>query len=103
MGCRFSGYPAGGGDLPDRLVVDLDTDGQVAVSSFPNAGFAEQVSRTPLAWPLDAEALEDLRCNSLHENERELGLFSLHLTPCLLNIAKQGQFASFLCHNFFHL
>jgi tetratricopeptide (TPR) repeat protein len=43
------------------LVVDLGGDGQLAVSSWPEAGFAEEVSQTPLAWPLDADALEDLR------------------------------------------
>jgi tetratricopeptide (TPR) repeat protein len=59
--CQVSGDPAGGGDLPDRLVVDLGGDGQVAVSASPDGGFAEEVSREPLAWPLDADALEDLR------------------------------------------
>src|SRR5579863_1627768 len=59
--CRVSGDPAGGGDLPDRLVVDLGGDGRVAVSASPDGGFAEEVSRVPLAWPLDADALEDLR------------------------------------------
>jgi tetratricopeptide (TPR) repeat protein len=43
------------------LVVDLSGDGQVAVSASPDGGFAEEVSRVPLAWPLDADALEDLR------------------------------------------
>src|SRR6266700_2529870 len=52
---------SGGGDLPDRLLVDLGGDGQVAVSSWPNGGLPEEVSRSPLAWPLDADALEDLR------------------------------------------
>ncbi len=47
--------------MPDRLVVDLDDDGQARVSSWPDGGMPEQVSRAPLAWPLDAEALEDLR------------------------------------------
>jgi hypothetical protein len=47
--------------LPDRLVVDLVADGQVAVSSWPDGGFSEEVSRAPLAWPLDDDALEDLR------------------------------------------
>ena len=47
--------------MPDRLVVDLSGDGQVAVSASPDGGFAEEVSRVPLAWPLDADALEDLR------------------------------------------
>ena len=47
--------------MPDRLVVDLSGDGQVAVTAAPDGGFAEEVSRVSLAWPLDAEALEDLR------------------------------------------
>jgi tetratricopeptide (TPR) repeat protein len=49
------------GDLPDRLLVDLGGDGQAVVSSWPDGGFPEEVSRAPLAWPLDAEALEELR------------------------------------------
>lgn len=59
-GCLFCNT-AGGGDLPDRLLVDLDTDGQARVSSWPDGGLPEEVSRAPLAWPLDADALEDLR------------------------------------------
>ena len=47
--------------MPDRLVVDLGGDGRVAVLSSPDGGFAEEVSRSPLAWPLDDGALEDLR------------------------------------------
>ena len=47
--------------MPDRLVVDLGGDGRVAVSSSPDGGFAEEVSEAPLAWPLDDDALEDLR------------------------------------------
>ena len=47
--------------MPDRLLVDLGTDGQAAVSSWPDGGLPEEVSRSPLAWPLDASALEDLR------------------------------------------
>ncbi len=47
--------------MPDRLVVDLDDDGHARVSSWPDGGMPEQVSRAPLAWPLDADALEDLR------------------------------------------
>ena len=52
---------AGGGDLPDRLLVDLDTGGQARVSSWPEGGLPEEVSRARLAWPLDDDALEDLR------------------------------------------
>ena len=29
--------------------------------AWPDGGLPEEVSRAPLAWPLDAEALEDLR------------------------------------------
>jgi hypothetical protein len=47
MGCLF-GYPAGGGDLPDRLVVDLDRDGQAKVLSWRENGLLpEEVSRAP--------------------------------------------------------
>ena len=47
--------------MPDRLLVDLGGDGQAAVSSWPEGGLPQEVSRAPLAWPLDADALEDLR------------------------------------------
>jgi hypothetical protein len=47
--------------LPDRLLVDLGGDGQAVVSSWPDGGPTEEVARAPLAWPLDAAALEDLR------------------------------------------
>jgi tetratricopeptide (TPR) repeat protein len=47
--------------LPDRLVVDLGGDGQAGVLWWPEGGLPEEVSRAPLGWPLDAEALEDLR------------------------------------------
>ena len=47
--------------MPDRLVVDLGGDGQATVLSWPDGGLPEEVSRAPLAWPLDADALEDLR------------------------------------------
>jgi tetratricopeptide (TPR) repeat protein len=36
-------------------------DGQARVSSWPEGGLPEEVSRAPLAWPLDGDALEDLR------------------------------------------
>jgi tetratricopeptide (TPR) repeat protein len=54
-------HPAGGGDLPDRLVVDLESDGHAKVLSWPDGGIPEEVSRAPFTWPLDADALEDLR------------------------------------------
>jgi hypothetical protein len=47
--------------VPDRLVVDLGGDGQAGVLSWPHQGVPEVVSRAPLGWPLDADALEDLR------------------------------------------
>jgi hypothetical protein len=47
--------------VADRLLVDLDAGGQVTVGLWPEAGLPETVSRAPLAWPLGAEALEDLR------------------------------------------
>jgi tetratricopeptide (TPR) repeat protein len=51
----------GVGVVPDQLVVDLGGDGQVAVLAWPATGMPEQVACFPLAWPLDADALEDLR------------------------------------------
>ena len=52
----------GGGIVPDRLVVDLGGDGQAGVLWWPgDGGVPEEVARVPLAWPLDADALEDLR------------------------------------------
>jgi len=47
--------------VPDRLLVDLSPDGQVKVLSWPSGGLPEEVSQAPLAWPLDVDALEDLR------------------------------------------
>jgi tetratricopeptide (TPR) repeat protein len=47
--------------MPDRLVVDLGGDGQAAVLAWSADGLPEEVARAPLAWPLDADALEDLR------------------------------------------
>jgi tetratricopeptide (TPR) repeat protein len=51
----------GGGVVPDRLVVDLGGDGRAGVLSWPDGGLPEEVFRGVLAWPLDGEALEDLR------------------------------------------
>ena len=45
----------------DRLVVDLGGDGQATVLARREGGTEEEVARAPLAWPLDADALEDLR------------------------------------------
>ena len=50
-----------GWGVPDRLLVDLAGDGWAGVLSWPDGGLPEEVSRGPLAWPLDGEALEDLR------------------------------------------
>jgi hypothetical protein len=48
--------------LPDRLVVDLGADdGRTSVLTWPENGAPEVLSRAPLAWPLDGDALEDLR------------------------------------------
>ena len=47
--------------MPNRLLVDLGADGQAAVMSWPDGGLPQEVSRGPLAWPLDPDALEDLR------------------------------------------
>jgi hypothetical protein len=41
--------------------VDLGDDGQAEVLVWPEGGLPEPVSRAPFVWPLDAEALEDLR------------------------------------------
>src|SRR5215469_5080497 len=55
------GYLASGWVVPDRLLVDLGSDGRAEVLVWPDGGLAELVSRAPLAWPLDSDALEDLR------------------------------------------
>jgi tetratricopeptide (TPR) repeat protein len=47
--------------MPDRLLVDLSSDSQAAVLVWPDGGLPEAVSQSPLVWPLDGEALEDLR------------------------------------------
>src|SRR5215470_13665628 len=59
-GRPFTGGKGGCG-MPDRLLVDLRADGQAAVMSWPDGGLPEDISRAPLSWPLDADALEDLR------------------------------------------
>src|SRR5256885_1411539 len=50
-----------GARMPDRLLVDLSKDGQTTVLRLPEGGFPQEVSRAPSVWPLDADALEDLR------------------------------------------
>ena len=47
--------------MPDRLVLDLGGVGQIAALAWPDGGVPEEVSRSPLLWPLDAAELEDLR------------------------------------------
>jgi tetratricopeptide (TPR) repeat protein len=47
--------------VADRLVVDLGGNGQVEVLAWLGGGLPEPVSSVPFAWPLDADALEDLR------------------------------------------
>jgi tetratricopeptide (TPR) repeat protein len=47
--------------VPDRLLVDLGGDNCARVLWWPDGGLPEEVSRAPLAWPLDTDSLEDLR------------------------------------------
>ncbi len=47
--------------MVDRLLVELSGDGQITVSMLPDGGPRETVSRVLLEWPLDGDALEDLR------------------------------------------
>ena len=47
--------------MPDRLVVDLTGDGHVVVRLLPDSGPPVEVSGARFAWPLDSDALEDLR------------------------------------------
>jgi len=47
--------------VPDRLLVDLAENGRADVLAWPDGGLPEEVSRGVLAWPLDGDALEDLR------------------------------------------
>ncbi len=56
------GWLAWGWGVPDRLVVDLGGEGRAKVMWMPpGGGLAEEVSEGPLTWPLDGDALEDLR------------------------------------------
>jgi hypothetical protein len=55
------GYLAWGEVVPERLVVDLSPGGAVNVLSWPDGGIPEEVSQASLEWPLDTDALEDLR------------------------------------------
>lgn len=48
--------------MTDRLLVDLGADGRVAVSTWPDGELPNLVGEPfELVWPLDADALEDLR------------------------------------------
>jgi tetratricopeptide (TPR) repeat protein len=47
--------------VADRLLVDLDASGLVIIATWPDGGLPEAVSQARLVWPLDGEALEDLR------------------------------------------
>ena len=47
--------------MADRLLVELGADGQVAVGPWLESDLPQAGERTPLTWPLDADALEDLR------------------------------------------
>ena len=60
VGLSWVGW-LGGWGVPDRLLVDLTGDGQAVVGSWPDGGLPTEVSRARLVWPLDGDALEDLR------------------------------------------
>lgn len=47
--------------MPDRLLVDLREDGRAEVLAWPSEQLPELVAQAPFTWPLDADALEDLR------------------------------------------
>ena len=47
--------------MVDRLLVDLAEDGLMTVSTWPEGGLPETVSRAELEWPLDDAVLEELR------------------------------------------
>jgi hypothetical protein len=50
------------GAVTDRLLVDLGADGWVSVSTWPDGELPSPVGEPfELAWPLNADALEDLR------------------------------------------
>jgi hypothetical protein len=52
----------GGGQVPDRLLVDIDRDGRTLVSAWLDGELPAPVGDpVELAWPLMAEELEDLR------------------------------------------
>ena len=47
--------------MTDRLLVDLGGDGRAGVMTWPDGGRPAEVSRERLTWPLDRDALQDLR------------------------------------------
>ena len=47
--------------VANRLIVDLGPDGLVTVGTWPDGGLPKTVSQAHLEWPLDDEALENLR------------------------------------------
>ncbi len=47
--------------MPDRLLVDLGGGGEATVLWWPDGGLPEEVSRAQAGWPLDGDALEELR------------------------------------------
>jgi hypothetical protein len=52
---------ARGGAVAERLLVDLGGNGRAGVLWWPEGKSPQEVSREPLIWPLDRDALEDLR------------------------------------------
>jgi hypothetical protein len=64
LGVRWGLWVAEGvGGMADRLFVDLAADGRVSVSTWLDGEIPGGAAGTPypLAWPLDPDALEDLR------------------------------------------
>ena len=49
------------GSVADRLLVDLGLDGRVSVGTWLDGDLPATGESCELAWPLDGDALEDLR------------------------------------------
>ena len=47
--------------MTDRLLVDLLADGRMSVAMWPDQEMPQTVAESNLSWPLDHQALEDLR------------------------------------------
>jgi hypothetical protein len=47
--------------VADRLLLDLEGNGEVTVQWWPEGATPQMVAQQRLEWPLDAAALEDLR------------------------------------------